>query len=179
MRGRRGVELLRQSAPLAAAVVVLVAVPVASAGGPQPDRAPSAPAVSGGSGGLAPDPVPGTSRAPAARSSAPASRPAVVGPAISPAAPAAHTTVAPTHPVRHPVVRHAKPKRKPTPHTAAAAPSRFVLPEIASPTLVAVGVARAPRDLDAVLAGLALLLAAVTAGSGARLVSVWNRRESP
>ncbi len=175
MRGRPAVELLRQSAPLAAAVVVLAAVPVASAGGPQPDRAPSSPAVSSpsaGSGGLAPDPVPGTSQAPPARSSVPVSRPAVVTPAVSPVAPVTHHT--PTHTVVSPA--KTKPKPKPHPHPVAPRPTRFVLPEIALPTLAAVGSARAPRDLDAVLAGLALLLAAVTAGSGARLVAVWNRR---
>jgi len=42
--------------------------------------------------------------------------------------------------------------------------------------VIAADQVRAPRDLDAVLAGVALLLAAATAGSGARLVSVWNRR---
>ena len=44
------------------------------------------------------------------------------------------------------------------------------------PALIAADPVRAPRELDAILAGVALLLAALTAGSGARLVSVWNRR---
>jgi hypothetical protein len=47
---------------------------------------------------------------------------------------------------------------------------------VASPFLITAAAANTPGDLDAILAGVALLLAAVTAGSGARLVAVWNRR---
>jgi hypothetical protein len=64
-----------------------------------------------------------------------------------------------------------KPKR-PVVHRTAT----FALPRIALPALTQAARVREPRDLDAVLAGVALLLAAVTAGSGARLVSRWNGR---
>jgi hypothetical protein len=41
---------------------------------------------------------------------------------------------------------------------------------------VAVEALPSSHDAEVALAGLALLLAAVTAGSGARLVAVWSRR---
>jgi hypothetical protein len=166
MRGRPASELLRQSAPLIAVLALLVVAPAAAtaAASPQPDRAPSVrPA-------LAPDPVPGTS---APRS---LSRPAVT-PATTPVSPPA-AYVAPTHTapkavtlvkVKHAVVR-------PRHRRVQARPARFVLPRVALPVLIAGAGANAPGDVDAILAGVALLLAAMTAGSGARLVAVWNRR---
>lgn len=161
MRGRPARELLRQSAPLIAVAIVLAVAPVAAAGTPHPDQAPSTPAT------LAPDPVPGTvvpgtSRGAPSRVTTPASsRPVYVAPATA-------------KPVTRAKVKHAV---VPKVHERAPArPSRYVLPRIAMPALIAAGPVRAPRDLDAILAGVALLLAALTAGSGARLVSVWNRR---
>jgi hypothetical protein len=74
--------------------------------------------------------------------------------------------------VKHTVIRHPAQKPKPRPSL----PSAFLLPRIALPAVIAADPVRAPHDLDAVLACVALLLAAATAGSGARLVSVWNRR---
>lgn len=89
--------------------------------------------------------------------------PAVVTPAVHHAA--AKRTVAP------------KSKPKPKPKRRVAHPAAtFALPRIALPALTQAAHVREPRDLDAVLAGIALLLAAVTAGSGARLVSHWNHR---
>ena len=161
MRGRPARELLRQSAPLIAVATVLAVAPAAAAGAPHPDQAPSVPAT------LAPDPVPGTvvpgtSPTTTSRVTTPASsRPVYVAPAT--AKPVTHTKVKPA------AVRRA---HRPAP----ARPSRYVLPRIAMPALIAADPVRAPRELDAILAGVALLLAALTAGSGARLVSVWNRR---
>jgi hypothetical protein len=164
MRGRPARELLRQSAPLIAVVAALVVAPVAGAASPQPDRAPSvAPA-------LAPDPVPGSS-APGT-----SSRPAVT-PVTTPAHPPA-AYVAPTH-TPSKAVTHVKVKHtviRPRHRSVQARPMRFVLPRVALPVLIAGAAANAPGDVDAILAGVALLLAAVTAGSGARLVTVWNRR---
>jgi hypothetical protein len=161
MRGRPACELLRQSAPLIAVAALLVVAPVA-AGSPQPDRAPSTPAT------LAPDPVPGT-KVPGTSSTAPARVPT---PASS-----RRVYVAPTpaKPVTHATVKHAavKPAHR---RASPARPSRYVLPRIAFPALIAADPVRVPGDLDAILAGLALLLAAVTAGSGARVIAVWNRR---
>ncbi len=66
----------------------------------------------------------------------------------------------------------AKPKHvvvEPRPHRPAPArPVRFRLPRVALPALIAVDPVRSPHDRDAVLAGVALLFAAVTAASGAR-----------
>jgi hypothetical protein len=158
MRGRPARELLRQSAPLIAVAALLAVAPRAAAGAPHPDRPPSVPAT------LAPDPVPGTSPAAPSRVTPPESSSRV------------YVAPAPTTPVRHATV---KPKPTAAPRVrrpAPARPSRYVLPRIAIPALIAADPVRAPRDLDAILACVALLLAAVTAGSGARLVSVWNRR---
>ena len=91
--------------------------------------------------------------------------PAVVTPAVHHAAPT--RTAAPK--------QTPKPKPKPKPRVAHPA-ATFALPRIALPALTQAAHVRQPRDLDAVLAGIALLLAAVTAGSGARLVSSWNHR---
>lgn len=161
MRGRPPRELLRQSAPLVAVVAVLVLAPAAAGAGPQPDRPPSTPAK------LAPDPVPGTvvpgtSRAAPSRVTTPTSASRVY---VAPAPSRPATPAKPKHAV-------APRPHKPVP----ARPSRYLLPRIALPAVIAADQVRAPRDLDAVLAGVALLLAAATAGSGARLVSVWNRR---
>lgn len=172
MRGRPVRELLRQSAPLVAVAAVLVLAPPATGAGPQPDRAPPTPAT------LAPDPLPGTV-VPGTSSTAPASRPRVTTPAsrrptyVAPTSTPASTSKRPTavHAMaKHPVVRH------PVPTPVRSRPTRFLLPGIALPALIAADPVRAPRDLDAVLAGLALLIAAATAASGARLVTVWNRR---
>jgi hypothetical protein len=91
--------------------------------------------------------------------------------------------VAPARAVVTPVVHDATPtrtvapKQKPKPKRRVSHPAaRFALPRIALPALTQAAHVREPRDLDAVLAGIALLLAAVTAGSGARLVSRWNHR---
>ena len=160
MRGRPPHELLRQSAPLIAVIAVLALAPAAAGAGPQPDRAPAAPST------LAPDPVPGT-----------------VVPGTSHAAPPRVTTptrssrvyIAPA-PSRHATPAKVKHLVVPRPHKQVPPrPSRYLLPRIALPAVIAVDPVRAPRDLDAVLAGVALLIAAATAGSGARLVSVWNR----
>lgn len=166
MRGRPARELLRRFTLLTAASAALVVVPAAAAAaGPSPDRAPAVPAT------LAPDPVPGTSTPPAVTrpvTTAPAvpavTQPVYVAPVVTPSAPT---------PVKHAAVvrrvhEHAAPKPKP--------PVHFTLPRIALPSSL-VAVAAAPsHDADVALAGLALLLAAVTAGSGARLVAVWSRR---
>jgi hypothetical protein len=164
MRGRPVRELLRQSAPLIAVAAALVAPPVAAGGSPQPDRPPAVPTT------LAPDPVPGT--APAAKASPHATAPAAVT-LVQPTAP-----VQPAKPVKTvKTVTHVKMKHtvvEPRPHRAA--PAHFSLPRVALPALIAADPVHSPRDLDAVLAGVALLLAAVTAASGARLVAVWNRR---
>jgi hypothetical protein len=110
--------------------------------------------------------TPVTSRpaGPRATSVAPAPTPATAKPAsVSVARPK----------VKHPAAR--RPAHRPT----ASHSARFLLPHIALPALVAADPVRAtPRDLDALLAVLALLLAAVTAGSGARLVAVWNRADA-
>jgi hypothetical protein len=167
MRGRPVRELLRRFTLPIAAAAALAVVPVAAAGGgPSPDRAPDAPAT------LAPDPVPGTSQAPPA-----VTRPVTTVPAAAPSS----VAVAP-------VVTHAAPKPKPVKHAAAVhrahkqvpvkksePPVRFVLPRVAAPSLAAIAAAPS-HDGEVALAGLALLLAAVTAGSGARLVAVWSRR---
>jgi hypothetical protein len=162
MRGRPARVLLRQSAPLIAVAALLVVAPVADAGSPQPDQAPSSPAT------LAPDPVPGTV-APGASSPA---RSRVSAPASS--TPVHVVSAAPAKPATRKTVKHTSvvPSHRPAP----VRPSRYVLPRVAFPALIAAGPVRAPRDRDAILAGLALLLAAVTAGSGARLMAVWNRR---
>lgn len=169
MRGRPARELLRQSAPLIAVLAALVVAPAAAAASPQPDKAPSvAPA-------LAPDPVPGTS---APTTSAPTtSSQQPVSPVTTPARPPA-AYVAPAH-TSPKTVTHAKVKQavvRPRHRAVAARPTRFVLPRVALPVLFTAAAANAPRDLDAILAGVALLLAAVTAGSGARLVAVWSRK---
>lgn len=164
MRGRPASELMRQRAPLIAVVAALVVAPVAAAASPQPDKAPSvAPA-------LAPDPVPGSS--PVGTSSPTAATP-VTTPARPPAPYVAPTRTRPK-PVTHVKVKHAvvRPRHRP----AQAQPTRFVLPRVALPVLITEAAASAPGDVDAILAGVALLLAALTAGSGARLVAVWNRR---
>jgi hypothetical protein len=87
------------------------------------------------------------------------------------AAPVVHHA-APTRPVTTPkVVAKTKPApKRPVEHRTAT----FALPRIALPTLTQAARERESHDLDAVLAGIALLLAAVTAGSGARLVAQWN-----
>jgi hypothetical protein len=168
MRGRPTCLLLRQFAPLFA-VVALLGPTAAFAAGPAPDRAPAA------ASGLRPDPAPGAR------------------PQAHPAAPVATTTrrpvyLAPAAAVVAPVARHAAPARtvekrpvaskpKPKPKRRVVHPAAtFTLPRVALPALAAASAVRAPRDLDAALAVVALLLAAVTAGSGARLVSRWNSR---
>jgi len=168
MRGRPALELLRQSVPLIAVLAALVVAPAAAPASPQPDKAPSvAPA-------LAPDPVPGT---PAPRSSSQSAVTPVTTPVTTPVSPRA-AYVAPTHTspkaVTHLKVKHAV--VRPRHRAVEAQPTRFVLPRVALPVLISAAAANAPRDLDAILAGVALLLAAVTAGSGARLVAVWNRK---
>ncbi|HST16632.1 MAG TPA: hypothetical protein VLK36_03120 [Gaiellaceae bacterium] len=88
-------------------------------------------------------------------------------------APVVHQAV-PTRPVaKRKVIAKTKPApKRPAAHRAAT----FALPRIVLPTLTQAARVRDSHDLDAVLAGVALLLAAVTAGSGARLVSQWNSR---
>jgi len=168
MRGRPTCLFLRQFAPLVAVTVLLGPAP-AFAAGPAPDRAPAA-------SGLQPDPAPGarTQTRPTAPAATTPTRPVYVAPARV-VAPVVHQA-APTRPVaKRPAV--AKPKRKPKPkHPVTHRAATFALPRIALPTLTQAARVREPRDLDAVLAGVALLLAAVTAGSGARLVSRWNSR---
>ena len=176
MRGRPGRELLRQSAPLIAVAAVLVVAPAAAAAGPEPDRAPASPTAQ--SSGLAPDPVPGTvthtvtpvtSRPAAPRSTYVA--PAYVAPAATPATPKPAT-------VARPKVKHTAAHR-PVHRPVATHSASFLLPHIALPALVAADPIRAtPHHLDVLLAVFALLLAAVTAGSGARLVAVWNRADA-
>ena len=163
MRGRPARELLRQSAPLIAVAALFVVGPAAAAGTPHPDQAPSTPAT------LAPDPVPGTV-VPGTSSTAPSR---VTAPASSRRV---YVAPAPSRPVTSAKVRPKPASVRPVHQPAPARPSRYVLPRIAMPALIAADPARAPRDLDAILAVVALLLAALTAGSGARLVSVWNRR---
>lgn len=160
MRGRPVCVLLRRFAPLVA-VAVLVAPAQAVAAPPSPDRAPSTP------GGLAPDPVPGSAPARAAAVTG-TPRPAYVppvhpAPTTTPAVPKKHAAARPAH-------KPAVPKRGRVPSTP------FVLPHVAVPALGTIAPARTLRGLDVLLAGVALLLAAATAGSGARLVSVYNRR---
>jgi len=171
MRGRPGRELLRQSAPLIAVAAVLVVAPAAAAAGPEPDRAPASPPTQ--SSGLAPDPVPGTvmhtvtpvtSRPAAPRST-------YVAPAATPATPKPATVARPK--VKHTAARRAVHRPVAT-HSAS-----FLLPHITLPALAAADPIRAtPHHLDVLLAVFALLLAAVTAGSGARLVAVWNRADA-
>jgi hypothetical protein len=164
MRGRPVCVLLRRFAPLAA-VAVLFAPAQAFAGSPSPDRPPA-----GAPSGLTPDPVPGTASARHSSSSTTTGthRPAYVAPVH------AATTKTPTVAKKHAVVRPAhKGQVRPRPSMQVAA---FTLPHIAVPRLVAIAPVRSPRSLDALLAGVALLLAAATAGSGARLVSIYNRR---
>jgi hypothetical protein len=168
MRGRPVRELLRQFTPLIAVAALFVVAPAAAAGSPQPDRAPSV------TPALAPDPVPGTS-APS-RSSQPAVTPVTTA-VPTPVTPRA-AYVAPAHTSPH-AVKHVKVKHavvRPRHRAVEARPTRYILPRVALPALITGAAANAPRDLDAILAGVALLLAAVTAGSGARLVAVWNRK---
>ncbi len=160
MRGRPGSVLLRRFAPLAA-VAVLLAPAQALAATPAPDRAPSAP------GGLAPDPVPGSTPTHPAATVPATRRPVYVAPA--------HTVTTKTRsvPKQH---APARPARKPAVSKRASVPAAFALPHVAVPALGTVAPARALRGLDVLLASVALLLAAAAAGSGARLVSVYNRR---
>ena len=152
--------LLRRFAPLAA-VAVLLTPGQALAATPAPDRAPSAP------GGLAPDPVPGSTPAHPAATVPATRRPVYVAP-VQAATPKTRSA-----PKRHTPARPARKRAvsKPSVH-----PDAFALPHVAVPALGAVAPARALRGLDVLLAGVALLLAAAAAGSGARLVSVYNRR---
>jgi hypothetical protein len=159
MRGRPRCQLLRRFAPLLA-VAALVGPPAAFAGTPSPDAPPSAPA------GLAPDPAPGSHPS--------VSAPVQTTSAVAPVAPPPVHHVVP--PARHSIAKHVQPKPKARPHRRAAAEPRFVVPRIALPASIGVPSARTLHTLDAVLAGLALLAAAAAAGSGARLVAVWNRR---
>jgi len=168
MRGRPRCLLLRRLAPLLA-VAALSGPASALAGTPSPDAPPPAPT------GLAPDPAPG---------SHPAARPPVHRVVVTPEAPTTRATyVAPVRHVTTPA-KHVRPATKPKPHPkarphrhAAATPTRFVVPRIALPASIAAAPARTLGAVDAMLAGLALLAAAAAAGSGARLVAVWNRRE--
>jgi hypothetical protein len=169
MRGRPRCLLLRRFAPLLA-VAALFGPADALAGTPSPDAPPPAPT------GLAPDPAPG---------SHPAARPRVHAVTVTPAAPTTHPTyvaparhaAAPAKSARPKTVPKPKPKARPHRH-AAAAPARFVVPRIALPAAISATPARTLGAVDAALAGLALLAAAAAAGSGARLVAVWNRREA-
>jgi hypothetical protein len=144
-----------------AVVAALVAAPAAAGGSPQPDRPPAA------STTLAPDPVPGTAPAASPRVTAPvATAPVQPVAPVQPAKPVTHVKATPKHAVV-----------KPRPHRPAPArPARFRLPRVALPALMAVDPVSSPGDRDAVLAGVALLFAAVTAASGAHLVAVWNRQ---
>jgi hypothetical protein len=160
MRGRPRCLLLRRLTPLAAVLAVL-GPSSALAGSPAPDAPPPAPSA------LAPDPAPEAHPA----ITTPAARPTYVAPTVRPVAP----------PAKHAVVKAAKPKPKPEPKARPHRPvaeTRFVIPRIALPASIAAASARTLHTLDAVLAGLALLAAAGVAGSGARLVAVWNRREA-
>jgi len=170
MRGRPGRELLRQSAPLIAVAAVLVVAPAAAAAGPEPDRAPASPTAQ--SSGLAPDPVPGTvTHTVTPVTSRPAApRATSVAPAPAPATPKPAT-------VARPKVKHTA--RRAVHRPVATHSASFLLPHITLPALAAADPIRAtPHHLDVLLAVFALLLAAVTAGSGARLVAVWNRADA-
>ena len=168
--------LLRRFSPLAA-VLVLLAPPAARATSDSPDPAPGATV-------LQPDPAPVA--APAAEpkplrkslASAPTRRVVVRAVVVAPAQPAA----APAH-VSLPLVRTsrpvaAKPKPKPHPHqhphkpTSALAANFDLLPVLGPAFLGAADSSRTP----AVFAAVALLVAALTAGSGAGLVFSWSRR---
>jgi hypothetical protein len=91
--------------------------------------------------------------------------------------PPAHPTTTKTAATakKHPAARPAP--KVPAHKAARAHASPFTLPHVAVPALATIAApARTPRSLDVLLAGVVLLLAAVTAGSGARLVSLYNRR---
>jgi hypothetical protein len=168
MRGRPARELLRRFTLPTAAAVALVVVPAAvAAGGPSPDRAPSAPST------LAPDPAPGAT-VPHSTSAPVTSAPPPRTPVSIPQA-VTHVNAQPRTVKRAAVVHHAR-KRAPAAKPKPAPVVRFALPRIAVPSLAAVVAVPASHDAEVALAGLALLLAAVTAGSGARLVAVWSRR---
>jgi len=172
MRGRPTCLLLWRCAPFATAAILLG--PPAALAAPSPDRAPNA------SSGIAPDPAPGSRpdtrpaapKQPASRATpqSTATRPAYVAP-VAPAA----TTKAHAAP-RHAHEQHKQAKHVTTHPRAAAHPTAFRLPRVAVPVLgtAAASVGRS-HDEEVVLAVVALLLAAVAAGSGARLVSAWNR----
>jgi hypothetical protein len=161
--------LLRRLSPLAA-VLALLAPPVARATSDSPDPAPGATV-------LQPDPAPVARAQPARTPAVPApTRPAVVVRAVVDApvrAVTARTQAAPP-PERTSTPVTAKPKLKPRIHKRASAlAANFDLPPVLGPAFLDVPAAsRTP----AVLAAVALLAAALTAGSGAGLVFSWSRR---
>jgi hypothetical protein len=170
--GTEQAVLLRRISPLVA-VLALLAPPAARATSDAPDPGPGATV-------LRPDPAPvaqpKTFRQTAAPAPAPTKpivlRAVVVAPAHDVAV---HTRAAPL-PVQtnKPVAAKPKPKAKPRAHKRASSlAANFDLPPILGPTLLAVPESsRTP----AVLAALALMAAALTAGSGAGLVFSWSRR---
>jgi hypothetical protein len=162
--------LLRRLSPLAA-VLALLAPPAARAASDSPDPAPGATV-------LQPDPAPVARAKPVRTAAAPAPRrPAVVVRAVvvTPVrAVTARTQAAPPPPERTSKPVTAKPKPKPRTHKRASAlAANFDLPPVLGPAFL--DVPRASRT-PAVLAAVALLAAALTAGSGAGLVFSWSRR---
>ena len=162
--------LLRRMSPLAA-VLALLAPAAARATADSPDPAPGATV-------LRPDPAPVAKPKPVRKSAAPApTRPVVVRALV--VAPA-HVVPAQTHVTAPPVQRSTplKAKTKPKPKPRAHKPSsvlaaNFELPPVLGPAFLDVpDSTRTP----AVLAAVALLAAALTAGSGAGLVFSWSRR---
>lgn len=166
MRGRPTCLLLRRFAPLAA-VAALVG-PAAALAAPSPDRAPSS------SSGIAPDPAPGSR--PDAHTAAPAQPASRATPAATAIESRPVYVVPARHVPRHPPRKPAKPKPAVVRHRVAARQAAFLLPRVALPVLGSAAASVGDsHDEEVVLAVVALLLAAAAAGSGARLVSTWNR----
>lgn len=158
--------LLRRISPLAT-VLALLAPPAARATSDSPDPGPGATV-------LRPDPAPAAKSKPVRKTGAPApTRPIVVRAVV--VAPAHVIPVQPR--VAAPPVPRSKPaKAKPKPHThkpSSVLAANFELPPVLGPAFLDVpDSTRTP----ALLAAVALLAAALTAGSGAGLVFSWSRR---
>jgi hypothetical protein len=168
--GTEQAVLLRRLSPFAA-VLTLLAPAAARAASDSPDPAP-------GAAVLKPDPAPVAKPKPVQKSAAPApTRPVVVrATVVAPAyaVPARTQVAAPFVRTSKPV--QAKPKPKPKLRTHKAAPAlaaNFDLPPVVGPAFL--DVPESTRT-PAVLAAVALLAAALTAGSGAGLVFSWSRR---
>jgi hypothetical protein len=160
-------SLLRQRVVPILAVAALAVTPVAH-GSPDPPP---------GSKALRPDPVPAATPSstphsvPAHAVPVPKSTPRIVvnRPAVSQIVTTRARVVTPPKP---------RPAAKPSPPKHAAAnkrrsPPSFVLPPIPVPHIVSTPLENRPSPL---LAAFALALAALAAGSGARLVRVWSNR---